>query len=116
MSPRTILLSAASAALFAGAVAAPALAQWPPPPAPLLDHRLGAQIAQTCLACHHSSGEMVGAIPGIIGYPASAFQTEMHRFKSGERKDVVMNAVAASLSEEEIVAVAHFFETFRQYP
>lgn len=75
------------------------------------DLSLGAQIAQNCVTCHQTRGHDIVGIPPISGFAPELFEREMMAFKTKSREHVVMNAVAASLSDVEIVAVATYFST-----
>lgn len=72
---------------------------------------LGAQIAQHCVACHQTRGHDIVGIPPISGFPPLVFARELVAFKTRTRLHTVMNAVAGSLSDQEIVAVAAYFST-----
>ena len=76
-----------------------------------VDLALGAQIAQHCVGCHQTRGHDIVGIPPISGFPPLVFARELVAFKTRERAQSVMNAIAGSLSDEEIVAVATYFST-----
>lgn len=72
------------------------------------DPAYGEYLAGECLTCHQAnSGE--SAIPVIQGLPPSAVIAALLDFKSGERKNDVMQLMATNLGEEEIAALAAFF-------
>lgn len=72
---------------------------------------LGAQIAQHCVACHQTRGHDIVGIPPISGFPPLVFARELVAFKTRTRVHTVMNAIAGSLSDEEIMATATYFST-----
>jgi cytochrome c553 len=51
------------------------------------------------------------AIPAIVGLDETRFVSMIKAYRSGERSDSIMQAVAKSLSEEETAALAHFLAT-----
>lgn len=75
------------------------------------DLALGAQIAQNCATCHQVRGHDIVGIPPISGFPAPTFEREMVAFRTRQRDHAVMNAIAATLSDQEIVAVASYYAT-----
>ena len=71
----------------------------------------GRDLATTaCAACHGANGISVsGDIPNLAGQHAQYLQTQLTSFRSGERTNALMNAVAEQLGDEEILALAEFF-------
>jgi cytochrome c len=49
-------------------------------------------------------------IPGIIGWPVEDFVIAMHAYKRQIRPHPVMQMMAGRLSDEEIAALAAYFE------
>ncbi len=74
------------------------------------DIAYGEYLASGCVACHQLTGGDSG-IPNIIGWPAPAMVTVMHAYKNKDRENTVMQQQAATLSNEEIAALAAYFET-----
>ncbi|WP_417769840.1 c-type cytochrome [Stappia sp.] len=72
------------------------------------DPAYGEYLSGECVTCHQASGEDKG-IPSITGWPARQFATVMHAYKSKHRENPVMRSVAASLTDEEIAALAAYF-------
>ncbi|MBL6432246.1 MAG: hypothetical protein HPM95_18675 [Alphaproteobacteria bacterium] len=60
------------------------------------------------MTCHQADGEDKG-IPSITGWPGDRFVTVMHAYKTKSRDNPVMQSIAASLSDEEIAALAAYF-------
>lgn len=52
-------------------------------------------VAETCFACHRSGA--TGAIPPITGRPGFEISRALSAYKSGERKNGIMNAIAEDL-------------------
>lgn len=69
--------------------------------------QLGAFLAGTCTTCHQTQAAQP-AMPAIIGWDEAKFVAAMAAFRSGERPEPIMRAVAASLSDAEIAALAHY--------
>jgi cytochrome subunit of sulfide dehydrogenase len=71
------------------------------------DDNRGAQLAATCASCHRPDGRDDG-IPSIVGVGAEKLAAMMQAFKSDDRSSHIMHAVSLSLSDDEIVALAHY--------
>ena len=91
------------ASLFA---LAPAHAQAPAP-----DLAAGkAKAEQVCAACHGANGVSVSAtIPNLAGQKQAYLASQLTAFKSGARKNPIMNAIAAQVSPADIVNTAAFY-------
>lgn len=73
------------------------------------DAALGEYLSATCVACHQLSGQAVGGIPAIVGWPDDQFIAVMEAYRRKERDNPVMQTIAAGLSGEDIAALATFF-------
>ena len=71
------------------------------------DDSRGAQLAAICASCHRLDGHDKG-IPSIVGLDQKEFVDVMAAFKSGQRSSQIMHAIALSLSDGEIVALAAY--------
>jgi sulfide dehydrogenase cytochrome subunit len=67
----------------------------------------GAHLAAMCASCHRLDGRGKG-IPSIVGLDKERLAGAMAAFKSGERSSQIMHAVALSLSDGEIEALAEY--------
>ena len=76
------------------------------------DLALGRHLSGECVTCHPRDGRSVG-IPVINGWPADQFVAVLKSYKARERDNPVMQSVAAGLSDEEIAALAAYFETLK---
>ena len=87
-------------------VLAPAHAQ-----APAADTVAGKAKAEgTCAACHGANGISVSAtIPNLAGQKQGYLASQLQAFKSGARKNPIMNAIAAQVSPADIANVAAFY-------
>jgi cytochrome c553 len=89
-------------------LALPALAQTPPPKADLAAGK--ARVEAVCAACHGANGVSVADnIPNLAGQRVPYLEAQLRALKSGVRKNPVMGAMAAQLSNEDIVNVAAYF-------
>lgn len=64
----------------------------------------------TCAACHGVDGNaVVPKYPKLAGQGAPYLVKQLHDFKSGVRKNAVMNGMAAPLSDQDIKDLAAYF-------
>ncbi|MCP5073131.1 MAG: c-type cytochrome [Rhodobacteraceae bacterium] len=73
------------------------------------DVEYGKYLSSSCVTCHQADGSDQG-LPSIIGWPKKPFVTAMHAYKSKHRNNPVMQQHAGALSNEEIAALAAYFE------
>ena len=74
------------------------------------DPDYGEYLSSECTTCHQTDGNTDG-IPAIIQWPAEDFVIAMHAYKQKARPHPVMQMMAGRLSDEEIAALAAYFET-----
>jgi cytochrome c553 len=105
-----------SLALLLAAAAAPALsATGPAAKAP--DLAKGQATAATCMACHTADGTRgAPANPILQGQFPEYLSKQLHEFKSGKRKNAIMQGMAAGLSEDDILNVAAFYASKEAKP
>ena len=72
-------------------------------------YELGEYLAGDCTACHQLQGRAPG-IPPITGWPVESFVMVMVAYKEGERDHALMQNVARRLSDEDMQALAVYFE------
>ncbi|HUR39956.1 MAG TPA: cytochrome c [Verrucomicrobiae bacterium] len=66
--------------------------------------------AATCAACHGADGKAVMPIyPTLAGQYANYLSRALHEYRAGTRKNAVMAAQAASLSDADIEELAKYF-------
>jgi cytochrome c553 len=70
----------------------------------------GAHLGRECTACHRLDGVDNG-IPAIVGWQAAAFIETMGYYKDGRRPNPAMRSVAGSLDDEQVAALAAYFES-----
>lgn len=68
-------------------------------------------LLQTCAACHGEKGDksLLPTYPIIAGQYASYLEHALRDYRSGARRNLVMNAQAAGLSDAEIRALSRFY-------
>lgn len=72
--------------------------------------RTGAEIAQTCAACHGENGiSTADMYPHLAGQHASYIVQALKDYKSGKRQNQIMQPMAAGLSEADMEAVAEYY-------
>lgn len=71
----------------------------------------GAAIVGQCVACHGADGiGKAPQYPNLAGQKAAYLEKQLKAFRSGERKDSNMNALAKPLSDQDIANLAAYFE------
>ena len=75
----------------------------------------GKNLATTCAECHGASGEGTELGPRISGQPATYMIKVMGEYKAGSRANAnaMQMAIAATLSEDDIEALAHYYAGLR---
>ncbi|MEW7008684.1 MULTISPECIES: c-type cytochrome [unclassified Lentilitoribacter] len=74
------------------------------------DVEYGEYLSGECVTCHQISGEVDG-IPAIVGWPTDSFIYAMFEYKHDQREHLVMNTISKRLNDEELAALAAYFET-----
>lgn len=72
------------------------------------DRDYGEYLASECQTCHQRDGSDRG-IPSITGWPIEDFVVAMHAYKRQVRPHMVMQSYAGRLTDEEIAALAAYF-------
>lgn len=86
-------------------------------PAAKPDLAKGQAVAATCQACHTADGSRgAPANPIIAGQFPEYLAKQLHEFKSGKRKNAIMQGMAAGLSEEDILNVTAFYASKQAKP
>jgi cytochrome subunit of sulfide dehydrogenase len=88
---------------IAGAIAATMLLTSQAP----ADEELAAYLAGTCNTCHRA-GDKGTAIPALAGREAADLMAALQAYRTGARRDAIMHAVATSLTDAELSAVATY--------
>ena len=72
--------------------------------------RYGEHLSQECTTCHRRDGVDNG-IPSILGMKAEDFVETLKYYQSGARDNPAMVSVAKSLDDDQVKALAAYFET-----
>ena len=68
------------------------------------------QKAAPCAACHGDEGRSATAdVPSLAGQPKQFITTQLVMFREGNRKNAIMNPIAAPLSNAEISELGSYF-------
>jgi cytochrome c553 len=74
------------------------------------DAAAGKSKAVSCIGCHGMNGISANPLwPNLAGQQEAYLVKQMQAFKSGERKDVNMNALMTPLSESDMADIAAYF-------
>ena len=76
------------------------------------DPAYGQYLSGECTTCHQADGSADG-IPSITGWPVEDFVVAMHAYKKNIRRNPAMNMMASRLSDEEIAALAAYFNALQ---
>jgi sulfide dehydrogenase cytochrome subunit len=69
-------------------------------------------MANNCAGCHGTDGVVENsALISIAGLKADVFIQTMNDFRSNERSSTIMRNVALALTDDEIAAMAKYFES-----
>jgi cytochrome c553 len=67
-------------------------------------------VNQVCSACHGADGNSaLPANPSLAGMPADYITTQLSHFKAGVRQNAVMQGMAATLSDADMVSLGAYF-------
>lgn len=74
--------------------------------------------AMACLGCHGADGKGIAAagFPRLAGLPAGYLRKQLHDWRTGSRKQPVMEPLAKALSEVEIDAVSTYLASLPSDP
>ena len=76
--------------------------------------KLGAGKAKACQVCHGKGGRSTNsAYPVLAGQHAKYIVKQLKAFKTGTRKDPIMNGMAATLEDQDMEDIGAFFESKR---
>ena len=79
-------------------------------PAAAADPAAGRAKAMACQACHGMDGlSKVPDAPNIAGQNEAYLVAQLQAFKSGQRQNEAMSVVAATLSDDDIAALAAYY-------
>ncbi|MGZ8190006.1 MAG: c-type cytochrome, partial [Methylococcaceae bacterium] len=73
----------------------------------------GQSKAGMCLGCHGSSAEGNGQFPRLAGQHSEYLVKQLSSFKEGVRKNGQMQAIASTLSEDDMKTLATYFASLK---
>lgn len=77
----------------------------------------GAVRARVCMGCHGKQGiSRVASYPSIAGLEQDYLAAQLRAYRSGERQNPMMNAMATNLSDEDIELLALYFAAQQPNP
>lgn len=89
----------------------------PPPPAMPADADAGRTKAGGCSGCHGTNGISVNQQwPNLAGQRKAYLVKQLHSFRSGERRDAIMNSFAGPLTDEDIEQIAEYYSSLPALP
>jgi cytochrome c553 len=78
------------------------------------DIEAGKKIAAGCAACHGGNGISTAPMwPNLAGQKAQYTVIQLKAFKSGERKNAIMQGIASGLSDTDMDNVAAYFASLK---
>ena len=67
-------------------------------------------LSSSCVSCHGASGISSNPLyPNLAGQKSAYLLKQMRDFKTGQRKDPIMNAMVQALSEPDLEALADYY-------
>lgn len=70
--------------------------------------------SHTCVACHGSDGiGILPEYPSLTGQHEDYLEEALRAYRSGQRRNAVMAGMTASLTDEDIEALAHYYAAQR---
>jgi len=66
--------------------------------------------AATCANCHGTQGRATDAMVPLAGYPAAQMFAALKDFQAGKRPATIMHQLSRGYSDEQLHAVAAYFE------
>ena len=73
-----------------------------------------AYAARGCIGCHGAGGvSVVATYPSLKGRSAAFIRQSLTEFRSGARKEPVMNAMSAGLKDADIANIADYIQSLK---
>ena len=67
-------------------------------------------LAANCANCHGTNGAGSQGLPGLAGLKKEYIIEQMNNFKSGAREATLMHQISKGYTDEQVAAMAAFFE------
>ena len=77
------------------------------------DAAAGKTKSTQCASCHGANGKGGGANPAIAGLDKAKFTAAIADFKSGKRKNAMMEMMAKKLSDQDVADLAAYYSTLK---
>lgn len=106
MKNRNIRLSVLASASLLGSFALTSLAQAQSP----VSAQSVRYLSANCANCHGTNGAGAQGLPNLAGLKKEYIVEQMAAFKSGKREATLMHQIAKGYTDEQIAAMAEFFE------
>ncbi|MGH8225099.1 MAG: c-type cytochrome [Gammaproteobacteria bacterium] len=88
-----------------------------PNPPPTNNNQKAPAFAATCAACHGARGVSTEpGTPSLAGQFEDYLLISLKEYKSGKRKNAIMNGMASSLTLEQMKQLAHYFSMQKDGP
>lgn len=78
------------------------------------DVAAGQAKSKSCVNCHGANGEGKAKNPPIAGMDEKVFIHEMEEYKTEKRKNGMMKAATAKLTDEDIANLAAYYATLKK--
>ncbi len=73
-----------------------------------------AKAQQACAVCHGAAGiSSVPDAPHLAGQPEPYLAAQLRAYRSGARQHAVMNVIAKPLTDDEIAALARWYQSIK---
>ncbi|MEO6566399.1 MAG: c-type cytochrome [Casimicrobiaceae bacterium] len=69
----------------------------------------GATLALNCTMCHGAQGQSVSDAPNLAGQYPEVVIKQLHDYKSGQRSNAIMEALARNLSDKDMEDIAAYY-------
>jgi cytochrome c len=76
------------------------------------DPEYGEYLSSECVTCHNNTQDHTG-IPRIAGLPAEGMIILLKAYKNKELSNETMQTIAASLDDEQMAAIAAYYESLK---
>jgi len=77
-----------------------------------VDTKAGEKKSESCIGCHGQNGNSSSSQwPKLAGQQASYLENQLKAFKSGQRSNTMMQAIATNLSDDDISDLAAYFSS-----
>lgn len=75
------------------------------------DVAVGKTKSSQCAVCHGPDGKGLGKTPPLVGLNKDVFAARITEFKTGKRKNAMMENTAKKLSDQDVADLAAFYSS-----